>query len=108
MQNLKVGDIVQIELNNQNEMDKIIHIDSNSIIGERYDLTNQNLKVLANEKDIDEQVAEVMQNAKNKAEELFLKKSIQYPEVYRETIKDAFILFFIEGYIQGYIKKSNN
>lgn len=105
MQSLRVGDIVQFELNNQNEMDKIIHIDSSSVIGQKYDLTNQNLKVLANEKDIDEQVAEVMKNAKNKAEELFLKKANQYPEVYKEYIKEAFLLFFIEGYVQGYSSK---
>jgi len=105
MQNLRVGDIVEIELNNQKEIDKVIYIDSNSVIGEKSDLTNLKLKVLANEKDIDEQAAEVIRNAKNKAEELYIKKAIQYPEIYSENRKEAFLLFFLEGYIQGYSSK---
>ena len=105
MQTFNVGDIVTFKIGNQIVQDTIKYIDCDVIEGEKYDLTHFQLE---KPKDDWEQAgikaAKCIENAKRKAEEYFMKKALEYPELYKQSYKDVFILFYIEGYTQGFIE----
>jgi hypothetical protein len=106
MNNLQVGDKVTFAIDGKFIQDTIKYIDCDVIEGERFDLTFLELEKV---KEDDWQLAgikakECIEEATRKAEELFLRKSLENPEIYKPLYKDIFILFYIEGYTTGFIK----
>ena len=107
MDNLKVGDLVSFQVDGESVIDKITHLDKDAIIGEKYDLTSKNIMKIKSEEEIDKEARDLIDNANLKAEEFFYERAKQYPEIYSENRKEAFMVFFLSGYIQGYTKSNN-
>jgi hypothetical protein len=106
MQTFNVGDTVTFKIGNELLQDTIKFMDCDVIEGEKYDLTHVKLEPVT-ENDWEQagiKANECIEDAKRKAEELYMQKALQHPELYKQSFKDAFILFYIEGYAAGFIK----
>lgn len=106
-QDLQVGDIVSFEIDGKLELDRIAYMDSDVIEGDKYDLTFSKLKKIKSEQEIDKEATDFIAEANRKAETFFYEKAKSFPQIYTETLKEAFSLFYLEGYVQGYKKTTS-
>ena len=45
-----------------------------------------------------------LEQAKEKAEALFLEEQTNFPDLYTDSYKPLFIATYVEGYLQGYLQ----